>query len=558
MGVLRRRDRRETALAAAALVVSSLILLVACSGGPLDAWSCDCLSSPPPPGGDTGGASAGADGAGPVDARLADVDRCELGEPLPVDILWIVDSSSSMCQEQLALASGFARFLTALQAAGDVDIRTAVTTTNVLEPTRRGKLNATAAVDLPPLCHERRVFPAHSDLHCECAACAGWSVSFATQRCNDEPGFCPGGNEASETYESCLAAGRCETDPLAWRWILEDPVDRRNLYNQNGSVNASCVLRCGDEDAYDQAAADAVCREVLDDEAFVCQTPGGDTSVSGCLVPPDRGICPERLPAVLPDVSAGGGVRYGLETFPCIASVGVEQTQEANLEQGMWAAWLALSEDGPYPAQICAPDDPALADAALSEVEKRARCRRVFLRDGALLVLVFLSDEDDCSVAPDGQIDSGDYSRCAMLGDAETEPYLQAAALAAGTTERPLLPVSDFVTRFSALRREGEVFVAAIAGDVWEPERELTPLELDAARQAYFVSKTDTGNALHLRTSVCASPFGTADLGYRYIRLAEAFGSRGFFSNICSSGGLTPTLQAIAEAIAHALPCADR
>jgi hypothetical protein len=57
----------------------------------------------------------------------------ESGGPIKLDFLWVIDNSSSMCQEQYALAKSFANFQTQLQTYLNIDIRLAVTTTDAVE-----------------------------------------------------------------------------------------------------------------------------------------------------------------------------------------------------------------------------------------------------------------------------------------------------------------------------------------------------------------------------------------------------------------------------------------
>jgi hypothetical protein len=67
-------------------------------------------------------------GAGAVDAAQTD-DFEQLGKP-KVDMLWIIDNSGSMFEEQTALASNFAAFIEFAQAQ-QIDYQIAVTTTDV-------------------------------------------------------------------------------------------------------------------------------------------------------------------------------------------------------------------------------------------------------------------------------------------------------------------------------------------------------------------------------------------------------------------------------------------
>lgn len=482
---------------------------------------------------------------GQNDTRPAD-DVTPNCERVKVDMLWVVDDSTSMCQEQVGLAAGMPSFVARLTSYVDIDLRVAVVTTAALVESKAGRFLVSPATEFPPVCQERRYFPAWSDLHCECAACTGWDAAFAYQ-CGQDEGCGGDPTAAAPDYTQCIDAGGCGGDTLARLWRSELPVGGvENLYNANGSLNSTCQIFCGKGLSTMTEAREVGterCREWFGDDTMVCQVP--DLPNSGCLKPPDTAGCPVELPAVLPAYEADGSERHGLEWFRCLATVGADQQTAANLEQGLKSAWLALSEDGPAPTQICEPDDPTLADETLTPTEQRAQCARRFLRDDAVLVLVFVSDEDDCSVADGRTIWAEDYNRCALLGDDETAPLTNASA---PSDERPLATVASYVERFRSLQPDPErLIVAAIAGDAWKPNGSLTPEEVEAARALYYESKVDRSNRLALNTSIAVGPTGRADLGMRYIRLVEAFGARGFFHNIVA--GVPEGLPTMGDAV---------
>lgn len=93
------------------------------------------------------------------------------GKPAKLDILWVVDSSPSMCQEQQSLASSFRAFLEVFQKYTAIDMQLAVTTSNVCAKGSsgavRGRFVYQPASDLPPACLERRVLPCLNDAQCQ-------------------------------------------------------------------------------------------------------------------------------------------------------------------------------------------------------------------------------------------------------------------------------------------------------------------------------------------------------------------------------------------------------
>jgi len=113
----------------------------------------------PPPGGPDGGARPQVCGDGLLDSpelcddgNVGDGDTCSAacdqgyaidrwGPPTgAVDILFVVDNSGSMCEEQIALRDGFQSFLDGLTARGDVDFHIGVITTDTMDPAQLGRL----------------------------------------------------------------------------------------------------------------------------------------------------------------------------------------------------------------------------------------------------------------------------------------------------------------------------------------------------------------------------------------------------------------------------------
>lgn len=250
-----------------------------------------------------------------------------------LDILWVIDNSASMCQEQLALAQNFAQFVSlVLEYLPNVDLRLAVTTTDAA--VNRGKFVNDPAKTFPPACVESVQHPCLGDVDCQKAFGPGWN-------CKD---YSPD-----------------------------------QMYNFNGSINSSCTFRCeADSECCEEfctgdCGADQSCIKTMCDSApsdacaYECKTPGGGPSNSGCLRPPDTADCPASPPSVL--------TMTNINDFKCIAQVEPEQSYSANLEQGLKTAWQALDPDGPNAQQATS-----------------------FVRPDAYLLIVFVTDEDDCSI----------------------------------------------------------------------------------------------------------------------------------------------------------------
>jgi len=390
-------------------------------------------------------------------------------DPIPIDFLWVVDNSTSMCQEQRSLTSSFREFTDQLATVFDIDPRIAVTGVDgecdpSVDPTSSGRFNTVIAEPFPPGCYEQRVLPCTQDSDC------------AQMDCDLQ---CPLG----VGVDGCV----CDPDESAWRCDNTSPNPDECTVNGNGTVNTFCVRSC---------ASDQECQTLFGEDTFQCR---GGSGLSGCIRPADTDGCPTTFPAVLDGSN--------LDLFRCAATLGVEQAKCFHYEQGLNAALNALDPDG-------------------------VNAEHDFLRRDAYLVVTFMSDEDDCSVAPGQVIDiENDRDTCALLPTAD----------AGG----PLIPVGHVVNRLKGLKQDpGRVIVAAIAGDSQAED----PAGVAADREAYFEAKGDPKDCHH-QSYVCLSSNGKADYGSRYLELTESFGPNGVFSNICDNEGIRPALERIANTI---------
>ncbi|MBL8785509.1 MAG: hypothetical protein JNJ59_11445 [Deltaproteobacteria bacterium] len=388
------------------------------------------------------------------------------GEPIKIDFLWVIDNSSSMCQEQQALAANFRTFVDQIRTAFDIDPRIAVTTVdaqcdvnNTTIFSSKGKFNQRPARAFPPPCQVNERVECLSDNDCSGIDC--------------------------EVYGSCQNQGEwaCRTTPSA-----------SCVTNPNGSINTTCRRRC---------TGDAECKTLFGDDKYVCQKPSANQADWGCIRPPDSAdtaVCPDELPPFLDG--------NNLDLFPCIATVGVNQEKCLKFEQTLRSGYMALDKNGLNSEQA-----------------------KGFLRDDAYLVVVFVSDEEDCSVADTATVSEESYETCGLLK----------------TTDEggPLVPVAHYVNKFKALKSDpGKVIVAAIGGDSLKSD----PAEIALDRSAYIQSKGDPKTCYH-QTSICSSVNGTADFGSRFLSLTKSFGPNGSFANICGDNGIEVALQQIARTI---------
>ncbi len=401
-------------------------------------------------------------------------------DPIKIDFLWVIDNSTSMCEEQLSLTRSFDQFTSKLEDFFRIDPRVAVTSHDMQcdvndssIASAGGVFNTIPASKFPPACFESRVRLCATNSDCANMDCV------VRGECDIDDPDCTCEGALGEW--SCEGAGRTASCRI----------------NPNGTVNTQCTRACQTTEE---------CRAVFDDDSYVCQhTTSSRSGWAGCVRPPRTAECPNEVPPVLDGTT--------LDYFACAATLGVNQERCFLYEQGLNAALAALDKAG-----------------------SNAQQAQDFLRDDAYLVLIFISDEDDCSVAPNRTINiEDDRDTCALLPTTEVGG--------------PLAPVGHFVNRFKSLKQDpGRVIVAAIAGDSTLE----SPAEVAADRSLYVESKGSPKTCYH-QSYICLSGNGKADYGARYLELTESFGPNGVFTNICDDEGVGPALEAIADTIINVL-----
>ena len=433
-------------------------------------------------------------------------------EPVKVDFLWVIDNSASMCQEQASLAASFDDFLSKIVSFVNIDYRIAVVTTDVISPDHFGKFRHHKTTEFPFACVQTQI-----------EKCVRGTV----------------GDKVCEAYGN--------------GWVCDAPEKTKNITNCNGTFNSKCRKLCTEDWECEQAFEDEAAAKECKDNGncrYKCLVPSGDPSNSGCVLRPETGGCPNDQelydilvagsgqdsqtgrcdngalcvinqvgcqdgspckPSAIPYLTPKTADDY----FKCVGVVGAEQHNNANLEQGLNAAIFALAKDGPNAEQA-----------------------KAFLRDDAYLVLVFVSDEDDCSVDDYRTLKKEQYGTCTCQADSSNGGALR--------------PVGDAVNRIKSLKKDpGSVLVAAIVGDSQASALDGVLTE----RDDYFKSKcTSCDNPqdehpLLFNTYICQSKDGKADYGRRYVEFVDRFGKNGIVENICAPEGLGPALDTIADRI---------
>jgi hypothetical protein len=520
-----------------------------------------------------------------------------------IDFLWMIDHSSSMCQEQRQLSQGFGKFIKNLQDYGKtkaddpsfIDAQMAVVTVQQLpdaaEIKRIGQFVHKPATDYPPACIERIKQPCMKDADCT------KPVPFKFYNYDANSAI-------------CNAEGQVTADPLTdGSYYCKANIDNPQFNNNdNCSINTTCQFRC---------TTDADCWAMYEkgvpegQHRIKCNKA---TVQAGCMYPPETSDCPgaEQLPGVLKqgvDIKDKNGKKIGtqLDWFHCIANVGAIQTKEAKFEGGLRSLWQALDPNG-----INCPRD--------KNGKKLSTCQYDDLvRPDAYLVLVVASDDDDCSYAFDLDQYIGDgtatsakaaidqlfpselQTYCQEYGDrtagnhdlangyceylkfkdkqagkpprkcpsdchtltgadkvaCQTEADANVALIvkdnASGFMQnKRFASVTDFVDRFRSLKNDpSRVIFAAITGDsiskAGQNGRTL-PDQVTADRASYYRSFLRNQASLQA-PYICNGGRGESGYGSRYIQVAKAFGDNGLISNICEGADFTAALDQIANTI---------
>ncbi|MEY3012810.1 MAG: hypothetical protein RIT45_1545 [Pseudomonadota bacterium] len=541
--------------------------------------------------------------------RVRVTDKLSADEPVKLDFLWVVDHSASMCQEQRDLAKGFQSFITKLQSLGSIDAQMAVVTVQQVPDKTDikvvGRFMHRPATALPANCMERVRLPCINDSQCS----TPYNFTFPT------------------TTDGTL----CSPNPMpvansftSGKWQCVGP-DAKDVANTNCSINSYCEARCSDTKNHTDCRALFEPDVPKDKQRIKCVVPGGgaNTGNAGCLYPPESEGCPpaDQLPAVLKADQ--------LDLFRCNATLGAGQSLEAGFEGGFRSAWVALDPDGPncnYDACVahlrsccvdggewcksdqndakCAKDKAEFCE----ELKDETKCQnRALLRDDAYLVIVFVSDDDDCSVDPainplDKKfVTKEDWGVCQKIGDAKAGNqelnegncefrrsknagvYCPSDCVPGATTKDPsgklkcpngckdgspeqatcqeaveagrsswvrkkaaFPPVGEWVNRFKSLKNDpARVIVASIAGDT---------IDADAGTQTgrdrvnyYRSSFADV--ASKQTPYICEGARGEAGYGSRYIEMATSFRENGVVQNICKGADFGSALENIATTI---------
>ncbi len=463
-------------------------------------------------------------------------------KPIKVDFLWLVDNTPSMCQEQSQLADSLKEFLSKIEGFVALDYRIAFVTQDMLTPGSIGAFRAQKTTEFPYACAEKEL-----------------------QVCLRE-GQLDTPSDALNKVKPLCATPNCDCGNLGGDWKCDAQDSPKKVLNCNGTFNSSCQRLCTQDSECDATfigeAEGAACAADPSKCVFKCLSPSDDKTQTGCVRRPDTASCPSTEDLRRLVIEGAGNVcdngdscddatpcadgsacapppvpwltrKTANDYIKCLGIVGAEQRITATLEQDLNAVLYSLSEAEGSP--------------------NREQAKR-FLREDAYLVVVMVTDEDDCSMNRCG-VDPKDgiwkcghelrkeaYATCSCLQDAR----------AGGKPEEALMPVASAINQIKALKSDpGRVLVAAIVGDSTATDPQQKAEERDAYRKSKCSQCTNPADKHPLLsyTYVCQAGGGKADYAGRIVEFVEAFGQNGILTNLCNDEGIKPALDTIANRI---------
>jgi hypothetical protein len=266
----------------------------------------------------------------------------------------------------------------------------------------------------------------------------------------------------------------------------------------------------------------------------------GDIEVAGCtpsILDGDDGVlrthgyfwrdeCDRHYPSFLSFRSEDGGAERFVADFSCVAQVGNEG---CGFEQPLEATLKALT---PSTSEITFLDGTGRAD----------RENAGFVRDDAILAVVVITDEDDCSVADREfyDLESERYPYDAALGNLRCFRYPDA-----------IMPTERYVDGFRRFKDDpDDFFFAAITGVPPDLVEDATEIDFERLRaDPRMVRRPDPERPEQRLAPACdVEGIGFAEPALRLVDVVEGLGERATIRSICDEtftealGGITSQL----------------
>lgn len=267
------------------------------------------------------------------DGQLSKSRPTPIGGQIPMDILWVIDNSFSMCQEQKVLRDNFNEFIKGIQQT-NLDFHIAVTTTHAPE----------SGFTIEPIAQEGRLQSTPQPVPGNNSSCL-----------KDANGYSPF-REALDIAKACLAAPETAS---SYDWT--DTQIECALRSPRAQMTDNCVATTGLTDRNADMVVDTF-------DLF----PGYDEY---------RDIPKVLKASAYRDASGQLNAERLRQDFACMSTVG---TRGDGFEKGLRAAIKAVSREMTGGA----------LGVMTSDV---SRPNHGFIRQDAGFALVFVTDENDCS-----------------------------------------------------------------------------------------------------------------------------------------------------------------
>ena len=312
--------------------------------------------------------------------------------------------------------------------------------------------------------------------------------------------------DAKCNADRLMATGECAQLGNEWK-ATGSP-----LVNWQGQSFDQCRLECETSPDCDAAiiapTAGRECARQADTCQWQCIKSQDFNGMKACARQPQTNGCPAaaELRALLTgDTSSNVPMitRNTIDLLPCITTTPTPP-MPADGRQPFQAALLALDRKGPNAVQA-----------------------QQFLRDDAFLLILFVTDEDDCS-GVNGRNGSIDSSCCALDND--------------------LVSVAEVAYRLKGLHSDPSKVLVATLGGALD-----TTASQTASGEAYWDWRCKLFSPSKVTTHACLGATGPAGLSKRMIALADEMGRYGAFYNVCAPGSVPTILDTVARNISPEL-----
>jgi hypothetical protein len=260
------------------------------------------------------------------------------------------------------------------------------------------------------------------------------------------------------------------------------------------------------------------------------------------------------------DFKAGDSIERRAADFSCVATLG---KNGCGLEQQFESVLKALTPPDSSITFSASNGVPTRGQGGASDPARQPSGPNAgFLREDAVLVVIFLSDEEDCSL-PDASRQVFDLTDAYGPPDINWRCGLE-------ENQRLLYPISRYVDGLRALKPPAyrdRIIVASIVGMPVKGQgprgQPALPGPLSGAAQIQAVldrfdmqfrlQPTQRGDGDEpIPTCISSVGAGSATPGRRFLKLAQAFGDNGVVSSICDES-YDPLMTAVVHRIAAQL-----